>query len=488
MRKIYCILCVLCAMVASASAQNINRIEYFFNTDPGFGHATALTGFTPAADVAEFQASINLGSIPMGVYNLYLRAKDSDGNWSITNVIPFVKVEINTTNIVSAEYFFNTDPGIGKATAITGFTPSADVAKFPLSINLGSVPLGVNSLYVRARDANGNWSITNMIPFVKVVVNANNIVKAEYFFNTDPGFGKATAIAGFTPSTDVASIPVSINLSSIPNGVNNLYVRAQDGNGNWCITNVIPFVKVDVSIPDIVRAEYFINTDPGFGKATPITLPVSADINKQALILDILSTPLGVNTLFVRTEDSKGNWSLTNYFAFIKGTAESEISPVSMLEYYIDIDPGFGKGTPVSLVPPAQNINSYAFDADVSSVAMNTMHNLFVRARDANGVWSLTNIVSFKKMSGVGMDEYLDASAAFKAFPNPAFDKITVQCSPAQKMDKIELMDIHGKFIQVQSSGNSTEKQIDMSKLTKGIYFIRITSGNDNVFKKVVKE
>jgi len=411
MRNLYCTLCVLCAMVAGASAQNITRIEYFFNTDPGFGQATALTGYTPFADIANFPASINLGSVPMGVNNLYIRARDANGNWSITNVIPFVKVDISTNNIVRAEYFFNSDPGFGKATAITGYTPSTDVVQFQLSINLGSVPMGVN----------------------------------------------------------------------------NLYVRAKDGNGNWSITNVIAFVKVDVSTPDIVKAEYFLNTDPGFGKATPVTLPVSANISQQALTFDIASAPLGVNNVYLRTKDSKGSWSLTNYFAFIKGIADSDISPVSSLEYYIDTDPGFGKGIPVALVP-AQNISSYVFNADVSSVPANTTHSLFIRARDAKGVWSLTNIVSFKKMSGVGVDEFKDASTAFTAFPNPANDKITLKCSPEKKMDKIVLMDIHGKFVQVQSSGNSTEKQLDISKLTNGIYFIRITSGKDVIYKKVVKE
>jgi len=387
-------------------------------------------------------------------------------------------------NITRIEYFFNTDPGFGQATALTGYTPFADIANFPASINLGSVPMGVNNLYIRARDANGNWSITNVMPFVKVDISTSNVVRAEYFINTDPGFGKATAITGFTPSTDVVQFQLSINLGSVPMGVNNLYVRAKDGNGNWSITNVIAFVKVDVSAPDIVKAEYFLNTDPGFGKATPITLPVSANISQQALTFDIASAPFGVNNVYLRTKDSKGSWSLTNRFAFLKGEVEGNISS---LEYFIDNDPGFGMGTPVVLVP-AQNINSYVFNANVTSVAANTTHNLFIRSKDSDGVWSLTNIVSFTKMSGVGVDEFTDASEAFTAFPNPSTDKITLKCLPTKKMDKIELLDIHGKFVQVQSSGNSTEKQLDISKLTNGIYFIRITSGKDVIYKKVVKE
>jgi hypothetical protein len=316
--------------------------------------------------------------------------------------------------------------------------------------------------------------------------SAQNISRIEYFLNTDPGFGQATAITGYTPSANVASFPVSINLSSVSNGVNILYIRSKDANGNWSITNAIPFVKVDVSIYNIVRAEYFLNTDPGFGQATPFTLPFSTNISKQDLTLNISSAPLGINNLYIRTEDSNGSWSLTNCLTFIKGNAADNIN-MSSLEYFIDTDPGFGMATPVGLVS-AQNISSYNFNADISSVAVNITHNLFIRAKDVNGVWSLTNVLSFKKMSTVGIDEFTDASAAFTVFPNPATDKITLQCSSNKKIDKIELMDIQGRLIQAQSSGNRTEKEIDISMLTKGMYFIKITSGKDVVYKKVVKD
>ena len=91
-------------------------------------------------------------------------------------------------------------------------------------------------------------------------------------------------------------------------------------------------------------------------------------------------------------------------------------------------------------------------------------------------------------MSGVGVTEITDVSAAYTASPNPSSDKITLHCSSTAKMDKIELMDTQGKLIQVQTSGNSTEKVIDISMLNSGIYFIRITSGEEVVYKKVVKE
>jgi hypothetical protein len=243
---------------------------------------------------------------------------------------------------------------------------------------------------------------------------------------------------------------------------------------------------VDVSIYNIVKAEYFLNTDPGFGQATPFTLPFLTNISKQALTLNISSAPPGINNLYIRTEDSNGRWSLTNCLTFVKENAADNIN-ISSLEYFIDTDPGFGMATPVGLVP-SQNISSYVFNADVSSVAVNITHNLFIRAKDVNGVWSLTNVLSFTKMSAVGIDEFTDASTAFTVFPNPATDKITLQSSSNKKMDKIELIDIKGNLIQAQNSGNNTEKQIDISMLTNGIYFIKITSGIDVVYKKVVKD
>ena len=472
-------------MFTSAAAQNISRIEYFFNTDPGFGKAIAIAGFTPSTDVADLPVSVNLGSVLNGVNFLFVRAKDGNGSWSITNATPFIKVDVVASDIVKAEYFFNTDPGIGKATAITGFTPSADVVSFPVSINLSSASKGLNYLFIRAKDSKGNWSITNATPFIKVDITASDIVRAEYFINTDPGFGKATAITGFTTSPDVAGYPVSIDLSSVSDGMNFLFVRAEDNRGNWSISNVTPFIKVDIIASDIVKAEYFLNADPGFGLATPVVLPVSSNISAQAVSVNIEAAPFGLNTLFLRTKDSKGIWSLTNSHSFIKGMVEGDISS---LEYFIDTDPGFGMGTRVELLPPAQNISNYIFNVDVSSFAMNSTHSLFIRAKDVGGAWSLTNIKSFTKMSGVGIDELADASAAFTAFPNPATEKITLKCSPTKKMDKIELMDTQGKYVQIQITGSSSEKQIDISALTRGVYFIKITSGKAVVYKKVVKE
>ncbi len=177
-------------------------------------------------------------------------------------------------------------------------------------------------------------------------------------------------------------------------------------------------------------------------------------------------------------------WSLTNRLAFIKGTVAANITT---LEYYIDTDPGVGKATQVVLTP-GQDISNYTFNVNVSSLAANSTHNLFVRVKDTYGVWGFTNVVSFTRTIGTGIDGITDASAAFTVFPNPTTDRITLQCAPDKEMDKVELMDVQGKIIQVQILGSSTEKQIDIGKFPEGIYFIRISSGKDVIYKKLVKD
>jgi hypothetical protein len=275
-----------------------------------------------------------------------------------------------------------------------------------------------------------------------------------------------------------------MNLNLLSNGLNILYLRSRDDNGKWSVTNIIPFIKADISTYNTVRAEYFFNTDPGIGKATPVTLPASSDISKQALVINIESAPPGINNLYIRTEDSNGIWSLSNRTAFIKGTAEGNIS---VLEYFIDTDPGYGMATRIALTP-GQDISNYTFNVDVSSLSANTTHNLFVRVKDVNGVWSYASVVSFTKTTGTGIGDISDASSAFRVFPNPASEKIVLQCPEGKKIDKIELMDVQGKVMQVQSSGDSAEKQINLSMLPEGIYFIKITAGKETIFKKVVKE
>jgi hypothetical protein len=94
--------------------------------------------------------------------------------------------------------------------------------------------------------------------FIIKPVNAQNIIKMEYFVDTDPGFGNATNVP-VTASLDVTA-NFQVNVTSLSAGFHNLYIRSfvnpyqvtEDGvittKGGWSLTQVRNFYKEDISV------------------------------------------------------------------------------------------------------------------------------------------------------------------------------------------------------------------------------------------------
>src|SRR5687767_12465141 len=106
-------LTVMVCTIATTFAQNITRAEYFINTDPGPGNGIPITISSPAGTV-NFPVNVPTNSLPPGFHLVNLRVRDENGLWSMNDGRGFYITPIteNTTNIVSAEYFFDLDPGL----------------------------------------------------------------------------------------------------------------------------------------------------------------------------------------------------------------------------------------------------------------------------------------------------------------------------------------------------------------------------------------
>ena len=78
----------------------------------------------------------------------------------------------------------------------------------------------------------------------------SNINYAEYFIDSDPGFGNATSIP-LTSSTDFSVNNYSLNISSIASGVHRLYFRTRDNNGVWSLSNEQTFFKLYADVNTI---------------------------------------------------------------------------------------------------------------------------------------------------------------------------------------------------------------------------------------------
>ena len=390
--KTRCLLLMLFANVARA--QTIDSVEYFINTDPGFGKGTGIAT-THAADISDISLNINTTPLSNGFNNLYIRSRSSDGHWSLSKRWLFFKDVLPAANINRIEYFVDTDPGFGNATTVS-FTPGSDVSNLFWTVDLTVLANGFHNIFVRSRDDDGNWSVTNRWLFFKDIIPAVNVNKLEYFIDNDPGFGNGTNVS-ITAGADVADVFWTVDVTGLSNGFHNIFMRSKDNAGNWSLTNKWLFFKDILPSANVNKLEYFIDTDPGFGNGTNVTISAGADISDINIPVNTSALSEGFHTIFIRSKDNNGNWAITNRFGFFH---EQRPLPLNLkkAEYFFNTDPGFGNGTPITFTTPTgTDIADLSFPADISALANNTPHYLFVRTLDSINKWSLTNIVSFTK-------------------------------------------------------------------------------------------
>ena len=318
----------------------------------------------------------------------------------------------STTQI---EYFYNTDPGFGNATQITANANTGTLTQ-TLSLAVPNTLSGFNTLYVRTKDDANVWSLYNSNVFYIAEDNsgaaATNLTAAEYFINTDPGFGNADAIA-LNANTGNLTQTLSLPLANTLEGFNTLYIRTQDDNGVWSLyDSKIFYIAEDLSggvATNVVAAEYFINSDPGFGNANAITINANSGEVTQTVSLPLSNTLDGFNTLYIRTQDDLGVWSLYDKSLFYI-YEEQIISPIVAAEYFYDTDPGFGNGI-AGTITATGNPDEYTIDLSTLDVLPCDLHDFYIRLQNQDGSWSLYDY-------GLDVDVYDNADPTIVVFPN----------------------------------------------------------------------
>jgi len=306
----YLIGVVLCLffVLPQLEAQQINYAEYFFDNDPGRGNGTPVS--ITQANTIDANYSISTTGLSSGIHFLYFRFKDTDARWSLVNSkLLYITTNLSNTNITAAEYFYDTDPGLGSGTSVS-LTSGATV-DFNKSISTSGISAVIHFLYFRVKNADGLWSLTDSkLMYITESSTINNIVAAEYFFDNDPGFGNAAALSVL--AGDTVNISSTISISALSSGLHYLNVRVKNADGIWSLTtNQLLFKSENISNGQIVSAEYFYDTDPGYGNANDITISAEDTVNFTSLLATTgLST--GIHYLNVRVKNGNGRWSLNS--------------------------------------------------------------------------------------------------------------------------------------------------------------------------------
>lgn len=294
---------------ATLGQQNLTDVEYFFDVDPGVGNATNID----VSDTVSLDTTFNIpvNDLPSGIHILHIRGKNADNKWSIysrqTLYIANFSSTLNQT-LVAAEYFVDTDPGVGNATSLS-ITNGASL-NTSAAIPLTDVSTGIHILHLRVKNSLNKWSIYARQVFYKSPQILNNtVVAAEYFVDIDPGVGNAEDF----PISQGANVNefLSIPLTSISEGIHILHVRVKNNSNRWSLYARQVFYKSPQLLDnEIVTAEYFIDEDPGVGSATSIAITQGESVDEILNIAIPDDLAEGDHVLHLRVLRSDGKWSL----------------------------------------------------------------------------------------------------------------------------------------------------------------------------------
>lgn len=334
MKRIFSFLLCIILLSIKGWSQNITAAEYFIDNDPGVGKGSFISVPAPGNSVS-LTATIPLNSLSSGFHFVAVRTKGSDGIWGLFESRGFyvTKATTDVTNITSAEYFLDNDPGLGKGTAMN-IGSSGVVVNYTAIIPQNLSP-GFHFLAIRTKGSDGVWGLFESRGFYVTPATsvASNITSAEYFFDKDPGVGKGTALNVGT-SASVVDFTAMIPHSLTP-GFHFLAIRTKGADGVWGLMEARGFYVSEGAqdAGDITALEYFYDTDPGVGKGTRININPATAIYKDSLIIPLGSLPLGNHVIGIRVRNSRGKWSLIENKRIKVCTKDG---PVSKMTYFIE--------------------------------------------------------------------------------------------------------------------------------------------------------
>jgi hypothetical protein len=234
---------------AASNAANIAAGEFFMDADPGVGNGTPVAPITSGSSVI-FTANIPTTALAPGFHFLAIRTKDEDGKWGLYESRGFYisSAASNAANIAAAEFFMDTDPGVGNGTPVAPITSGSSVS-FTANIPTTALAPGFHFLTIRTRGLDGVWGLYESRGFYISVQSANmpNMVAAEYFLDNDPGIGNGIPIS--IPVGQQIAQPFSLLVpSGTSSGQHFIAMRFKGADGKWGLYD-FDTLTVDGTIP-----------------------------------------------------------------------------------------------------------------------------------------------------------------------------------------------------------------------------------------------
>lgn len=305
---------------------------------------------------------------------------------------------VNTASIaqgdINAMEYFIDDQDLG-----VGANPTIPISGGALITESFTIPtsglsVGFHTVYFRVQDLGGQWSVSDSRSFYISASNLTaqaNIVDVEYYIDNDLGVGAGTSLGPLSSTT--VNLTPTIPTSGLSAGFHTINTRALDSDGTWGDLESRSFYVSPSDLTttaNIVEVRYYVDIDPGFGNGTLIPITIAPNIN-TITTANTSTLPAGHHTLHVRLLDSDGVWSEIESRSFYIDAFSAGL--ITGIEYFYNIDPGYGAGDIFPIAPPVASIDQ-VIDLLTTGLTAGT-HELGIRLINDNGVIGMTDYYTF---------------------------------------------------------------------------------------------
>ncbi len=238
---------VQASAISSIRPISVTAGEYFWDTDPGQGNGTVLIAFDGNFNQAIEAATASTTTFPsVGAHTLNVRVRGGDNTWgTVFSVVVDVQASaissIRPISVTSAEYFWDADPGQGNGTVMLALDGNFNQAIESITASSATFPaVGAHTLNVRVRGGDNTWgTVFSVVVDVQgaalLAIRPIRVTAGEYYLDTDPGQGNATAMLSFDGTFN--GVIEALRGGNIPSpiiaGPHTLYMRARGGDNSW---------------------------------------------------------------------------------------------------------------------------------------------------------------------------------------------------------------------------------------------------------------
>jgi len=245
-----------------------------------------------------------------------------------------------------------------------------------------------------------------LISCLAIDVAAQKINQAEYFIDSDPGYGLGTSIE-ILQSDSAIQLDFSIPTTDLTTGFHRLYFRVfadsilqgyvyDSGNltevgfdtlSTWLNTEQrLFYVDQDQAIEFVKGAELFIDNDPGYGQAFAIEANQLDDFSTIDQIISTDTLDFGFHTIYLRAQTSSGQWGILEQRLFYVDHTIST-GKVAYAEVFFDTDPGYGNG---SSLGDFEADSIVSLEVPIPTDTINPgFHTLYMRIQNEGNEWGI---------------------------------------------------------------------------------------------------